>query len=37
VRGAGASAIQVELGGTRYRRLIIDVEDPAGAVARLSQ
>ena len=37
VRGAGASAIEVELAGTRYRRLIVDVEDPAGAVARLSR
>ena len=35
VRGAGASAIEVELSGTRYRRLVVDVPDPDAAVARL--
>ena len=35
VRGAGASAIEVDLSGTRYRRLVVDVPDPDAAVARL--
>jgi hypothetical protein len=35
VRGAGASAIEVELSGTRYRRLVVDVADPDAAVAQL--
>ena len=35
VRGAGASAIEVDLSGTRYRRLVVDVADPDAAVTRL--
>jgi hypothetical protein len=35
VRGAGASAIELELSGTRYRRLVVDVADPGATVARL--
>jgi hypothetical protein len=35
VRGNGASAIEVDLSGTRYRRLVVDVSDPDATVARL--
>jgi len=35
VRGAGASAIEIDLSGTRYKRLVVDVADPDAAVARL--
>jgi hypothetical protein len=35
VRGAGDRAIEVELEGTRYRRLVVDVSDPEAEVERL--
>lgn len=35
VRGAGDRAIEVELEDAEYRRLVVDVADPAGEVARL--
>lgn len=35
VRGRGDSAIEIELSGTRYNRLVVDVASPDAAVARL--
>ena len=35
VRGAGANAIEVELEGERYQRLVIDVADPEAVQRRL--
>lgn len=36
VRGAGDSAIEVELSGVHFSRLIVDVRDPRGEVSRLT-
>jgi hypothetical protein len=35
VRGSGDNAIEVDLDGVKYRRLIIDVADPEGERRRL--
>jgi hypothetical protein len=35
VRGAGRRAIEVDLSGVRFSRLVIDVDDPDAAVRRL--
>ena len=35
VRGAGERAIEVDLSGTHFSRLVIDVADPDAEVARL--
>lgn len=35
VRGRGRQAIEVQLAGQRYRRLVIDVANPADAVRRI--
>ena len=35
VRGTGDRAIEVDLEGERYRRLLVDVSDPDAEVARL--
>jgi hypothetical protein len=35
VRGAGSRAIEVNLSGGRFSRLVIDVDDPDAAVRRL--
>lgn len=35
VRGGGASAIELELLGHRFSRLVVDVADPAAEVERL--
>ena len=37
VRGAGSRAIEVNLSAGRFSRLVIDVDDPDGTVARLNR
>ena len=37
VRGAGSRAIEVDLSGNRFSRLVVDVDDPDAAVAAIER